>query len=349
MYLISQLARAGKLSFRYSVGWLTLSVIGFGGGFLSSQVKPIAEFLGMSVPTLVGLFAIAFLISISIQLSVSISVLQNRNRVMAEELSFIKQTSIRQQALPMDLITSGLNQRNVLVVVPAFNEAKSVGQVVQELKDSSYHVLVIDDGSTDQTSQVAATSGASVIRLPYNLGVGGALRAGFRFAIEHSYHAVVQVDADGQHQTQEITNLIESANSTGAHLVLGSRFTSIDTKMEIGKMRRMVMRVLARSATKATGVTITDATSGFRLIREPLLSQFGENFSPNYLGDTYEALVSAGRAGYRINEIPTAMEERHSGTSTASSIQAIFYTLRVLTAVLLRLNTRLQIYSDDIR
>jgi glycosyltransferase involved in cell wall biosynthesis len=236
---------------------------------------------------------------------------------------------------------TALTQGNVLVVVPAFNEAASISNVINELRSHHYHILVVSDGSTDLTTQVARANGARVLDLPINLGVGGALRAGFRFAVAENYSAVVQVDADGQHPINEITDLISAANAHQAHMVIGSRFISAGTSMQVSFIRRMVMRVLARSSSKATGITITDTTSGFRIITQPLLGKFALSFPTNYLGDTYEAVVAAGRAGYKVVEIPAALRERMAGDSTASIAQSVRFTLKGLVTALLRIHQRI--------
>jgi glycosyltransferase involved in cell wall biosynthesis len=234
-----------------------------------------------------------------------------------------------------------IGQSDVLIIVPAFNEAASIGDVINELKLQSYDILVVSDGSTDATARIARENGARVLDLPINLGVGGALRAGFRFAIAENYSAVVQVDADGQHPANEIADLIAAANTHQAHMVIGSRFISSGTSMQVGFTRRMVMRVLARSSSKATGITITDTTSGFRIITKPLLAKFAHSFPTNYLGDTYEAVVAAGRAGYKVVEIPAALRERAAGESTASIYQSVSFTIKGLVVALLRLHQRI--------
>jgi glycosyltransferase involved in cell wall biosynthesis len=234
-----------------------------------------------------------------------------------------------------------ISKENTLVVVPAFNEAGSISAVLTELKFFNYHVLVVSDGSSDATSDIARSMGVRVLDLPLNLGVGGALRAGFRFAIKEKYIAIVQIDADGQHPADEIENLITAANSNQSQLVIGSRFLSNGTSMKVGIIRRLVMRVLARSSSRATGTNITDTTSGFRIICEPLLTKFAMSFPTNYLGDTYEAVVAAGRSGYKVMEIPAAMRERTSGESTASSAQSARFTLKGMVVALLRIHQRL--------
>lgn len=231
-----------------------------------------------------------------------------------------------------------LFKENVLVIVPAFNEAASIEEVIQELLSHQIDVLVVSDGSTDNTAELAHAAGAKVLNLPINLGVGGALRAGFKFAVARNYLAIVQVDADGQHPSDEIEHLIQESNRQNAHMVIGSRFKSTKTSMEVGVVRRTVMRFLAHSASNATGAVITDATSGFRIIRQPLLEKFSQSFPTNYLGDTYEALVSAGRAGYVVRETDAAIRERVAGESTASITQAVAFTVKGLTVALLRLH-----------
>lgn len=229
-----------------------------------------------------------------------------------------------------------LSQTDVLVVVPAFNEAATIGDVVHDIRDAGFSVLVVSDGSTDQTVSVATAAGATVLRLAINVGVGGALRAGFRYAVDKGFKAIVQVDGDGQHPVGAIRDLLAEANRSHADLVIGSRFLATRLLMEIGLTRRIAMRILSQSASSATGVRITDATSGFRLIAEPLLSAFAESFPDYYLGDTFEALVSAGRAGYRVTEIPASLTPRAAGRSTATPVQAAKFTIKSLCLVLLR-------------
>jgi glycosyltransferase involved in cell wall biosynthesis len=234
-----------------------------------------------------------------------------------------------------------VTKENTLVIVPAYNEAASIEAVISDLLLHQFSVLVVSDGSTDKTAAVARAAGARVLNLSINLGVGGALRAGFKFAVAENYLAVVQVDADGQHPPDEIVDLIAAANLHQAHMVIGSRFISAESSMQIGFTRRMVMWVLARSSSKATGITITDTTSGFRIITQPLLAKFAQTFPTNYLGDTYEAVVAAGRAGYKVVEIPAALRERAIGKSTASVAQSVRFTLKGIAVALLRLHQRI--------
>jgi glycosyltransferase involved in cell wall biosynthesis len=236
---------------------------------------------------------------------------------------------------------AGVTKSNLLVLIPAYNESLNIDTVLRELEAHGYNSLVINDGSTDDTSTRAKQFRIPVLDLPYNLGVGGALRAGFQYAVRNGFEAIVQIDADGQHPVGHIEDLIRAANDTEAHLILGSRFLGPSLSMELGMIRRSTMKVLARSASKATGTRITDSTSGFRLIRNPLLEKFSTNFASNYLGDTYEALIAAGRSGYRVHEIPAPITDRLNGVSSSSSLKSTGQTLKVLTVALLKLHTKI--------
>jgi glycosyltransferase involved in cell wall biosynthesis len=240
-----------------------------------------------------------------------------------------------------------LSRSDILIIVPALNEEASIGIVVRDLMDANFDVLVVNDGSTDRTGEVARSLGARVLDLPYNMGVGGALRAGFQVAVERGFEAIVQVDADGQHPVALIDELLAEANSSGAHMVVGSRFLTEDLEMSLTATRRLVMKFLAASATRAASTKITDSSSGFRLIRNPLLEQFSRSFSANYLGDTYEALVAAGRGGFTIREIPAPLRERMAGRSSASVLQSVQFTLKGIGVSMLRLHPQIAYTHAD--
>jgi glycosyltransferase involved in cell wall biosynthesis len=238
-----------------------------------------------------------------------------------------------------------ISTQPLLVIVPALNEQETIQQVVSEIRAEQFDVLVLDDGSTDDTANRAEAAGATVLRLPVNLGVGGALRAGFRFSVDNNYAAVVQVDADGQHPANQIRDLIVAAEQHHAHLVIGSRYLSPDATLTPTASRRFAMRLLGKVVSRAAGHTITDSTSGFRIICEPLLSEFAREFPAYYLGDTYEATIGAARAGYRIAEVPAALGNRNYGKSSAGSLRAIVLIAKVLMVTVLRLQPRLHMHQ----
>jgi glycosyltransferase involved in cell wall biosynthesis len=211
---------------------------------------------------------------------------------------------------------ASVRRSQTLAIVPALNEADSIENVIKEVLAADLDCLVIDDGSRDQTAAIVRTTEAQLLQLPINLGVGGALRAGFRFAVSHGYSEIVQIDGDGQHIASEVSRLIAAADRSGADMVVGSRFAGNEQQYQVSRVRRACMSVLARRV-RSAGLEISDATSGFRLIREPLLSQFARDFPAHYLGDTFEALVVAGRRGYVVLEVPVEMRQRQGGRPSA--------------------------------
>jgi glycosyltransferase involved in cell wall biosynthesis len=236
-----------------------------------------------------------------------------------------------------------------LVVVPALNEERSIGLVVNAIRAAGWDCLVIDDGSNDRTREIALQNGATVVRHSINLGVGAALQTSFKWAIKHGYQRVIQCDADGQHLPSEIIHLVVAQLETAADLVIGSRFyNETNPVASVNLHKRIVMRTLSMLIRRKTSIHITDTTSGFRCIAEPLLSQFAKSFSTQYLGDTFEANLSAASKGYMIVEIPTRMKAREHGNSSASFLQAFRQVLRSVALALLNLSFVIEMKKPDL-
>jgi glycosyltransferase involved in cell wall biosynthesis len=234
-----------------------------------------------------------------------------------------------------------------LVLIPALNEQATIRDVVSEVIDHGFDAVVINDGSGDKTAEFARAAGAIVLNLRLNLGVGGALRCGFRYAVNNGYHAVVQCDADGQHPISHIQKLIDISNETASHLVIGSRFRYEEILMSMPKHRRFAMWLLGLIASRACRTKITDSTSGFRLISEPLLSQFAKNFPSHFLGDTFEANVVAGRAGYKVKEVAAPIGDRKAGVSTMGSGRSIILIARSILVVVFNLHFNITNFADQ--
>lgn len=221
-----------------------------------------------------------------------------------------------------------------LVVVPAYNEEAAIGEVIRRVTEKGFQVLVVDDGSTDRTRIEALTGGAEVISHPGNAGVGEAIRTAFARAVQRDFEGVVQCDGDGQHPIDSIPDLITAVD--GVDMVVGSRFRSASNSMSMGRVRRMTARLLAFVASRACGTKITDPTSGFRCIRQPLLGELSRKLPPGYLSDTFEVLVAAGRSGYSIREIPAPFSERTTGVASTGSIASAAHVLRCVVRIALR-------------
>lgn len=221
----------------------------------------------------------------------------------------------------------------ILIVMPAWNESGSVAEIVREVATAvpSARILVVDDGSSDATAELARTAGATVAQLPYNLGVGGAMRTGFRYAQSEGFDAVVQVDADGQHDPSEITRLVERLGE--ADLVLGARFAGAGDYRVTGP-RHWAMAVLSRMLSAVAGTQLNDTTSGFRASGPRAIALFARHYPAEYLGDTIEALVIAARSGLRIEQVPVAMRPRQAGTPSHNPFKAAAYLARAFLALI---------------
>lgn len=225
---------------------------------------------------------------------------------------------------------------SVLVVVPALNEQDSVAHVVAAVRSAApgARCLVVDDGSTDQTAARAEAAGADVLTLPFNLGVGGAMRAGFRFAVEHGFDVVVQVDADGQHDPTSLPQLVGALSD--ADIVIGARFAGVGDYGVRGP-RKWAMRMLATIVSRVAGSKLTDVTSGYKAMGPRAVALFAREYPAEYLGDTIEALVIAASAGLEITQLPVAMRERQGGEPSHGPIKSAVYLLRACTALIIAL------------
>ncbi|MCU1532847.1 MAG: glycosyltransferase family 2 protein [Arthrobacter sp.] len=227
----------------------------------------------------------------------------------------------------------------VLVIMPAWNEAESVGNTVREVLGVGrpYDVLVVNDGSTDSTADVAKEAGATVLTLPFNLGVGGAMRAGFKYAQRLGYRRVIQVDADGQHDPRNIDEVL--AGLEYADISIGARFADRGD-YEVRGPRKWAMQFLAKVISGLAKTRLTDVTSGFRAGNERAIRQYLDHYPAEYLGDTIDSLVVAVRSGCKVTQIPVAMRPRQGGTPSHNPLKAAMYLGRSVFALLLALTRK---------
>jgi glycosyltransferase involved in cell wall biosynthesis len=227
----------------------------------------------------------------------------------------------------------------VLVIMPAWNEAEAVGQTVREVLATSdrYDVVVVNDGSTDNTGEVAAAAGAAVLHLPFNLGVGGAMRAGFKYARRFGYQQVIQVDSDGQHDPRNIEEVL--AGLEHADISIGARFADRGNYTVSGP-RKWAMVFLARVISSLAKTRLTDVTSGFRAGNERAISQYLDHYPAEYLGDTIDSLVVAVRSGCRVTQVPVEMRARQGGKPSHNPTKAAVYLGRSAFALLFALTRK---------
>lgn len=222
----------------------------------------------------------------------------------------------------------------LLVIIPAWNEQETIAAVLAEARAAvpDADLLVVNDGSTDHTSQIASRSGALVLDLPINLGVGGAMRAGYKFALRNRYDRAVQLDADGQHDPLAIQELLNTMDAEGADMVIGARFAGIGNYRVRGP-RRWSMGLLSTVLSKVAGTRLSDTTSGFKACSRSAIQLFAANYPAEYLGDTVEALVIASRAGLRIRQVGVEMRPRAGGRPSHSPLASAVFLLRAVLAL----------------
>lgn len=242
------------------------------------------------------------------------------------------ETAVAEAAAPRPAV---LETPKCLAIVPAYNEGDSIGRLVERLQRSlpSLDVLVVDDGSTDMTARQAAMKSRTLC-LPFNLGIGGAMQTGYRYAETHDYDIAIQVDGDGQHRPCEVWKLIELIRTGRADLVVGSRFIAESTYRQ--HPLRTVGSVILRNMLRIlTGRDLTDCTSGFRAANRKVIRAFAHWYPEDY--PEPEVILLLHRAGYRIAEVPVSMRQRRNGASSISSLKGIFYVAKVSLCLLLDL------------
>jgi glycosyltransferase involved in cell wall biosynthesis len=222
--------------------------------------------------------------------------------------------------------------------VPAYNEAATISRVLSSLREFApdFDVLVVDDGSTDDTAQIARSAGARVVRAPFNLGIGGAVQTGFVFARESGYELMVQVDGDGQHDPAELHKLL-SAMVPGVDMVCGSRFLKKGTYLA-PVSRRAGIHIFAWLLSRFVGQAVTDPTSGFRLYNRRAIRLFADDYPHDY--PEVEAVLMLHHHRLSMREVPVRMYQRGGGISSISSGKSAYYMIKVLLALFVGLARR---------
>ncbi len=232
------------------------------------------------------------------------------------------------------------------MIVPAWNEEATIGETLDELRrlNPDLDLLVVDDGSQDSTVQVARQHGATVLSLPYNLGVGGAMRTGYKYARRFDYDRTIQVDADGQHNPRDVAKVLEGLNE--ANISIGARFADQGNYQARGP-RRWAMVVLASILGRLSSVKLTDTTSGFRAADREAIEQFCDYYPAEYLGDTIDSLVVAVRSGLTVTQVPVAMRPRQGGSPSKNPLKSTVYLLRSLFALFVSMTRRADSFKGN--
>jgi glycosyltransferase involved in cell wall biosynthesis len=232
-----------------------------------------------------------------------------------------------------------LARRRRIVIVPAYNEEHTVGRVIEEIQafDPGFAIVVVDDGSTDRTALVAERVGVQVLRLPFNLGIGGAVQTGYQYALDNGFELAVQVDGDGQHNPHEIARLVDPILEGKADMVVGTRFAE-GGGYRGTRLRRVGIHLFAGLVSLMVGQRVTDTTSGFRAVNRKGIRLFAADYPHDY--PEVEATVLLARHRLRMVEVPVVMRIRETGSSSITALRSVYYMVKVLLALFIGLFRR---------
>ena len=220
-----------------------------------------------------------------------------------------------------------------IAVIPAYNESETLRGVIQSIRAEApaFDIVVVDDGSTDRSAQIALRAGVAVLKHPFNLGIGGAVQSGFQYAQEHGYDYMVQIDGDGQHRADQLGVLIAAmADDPAVDMVCGSRFLT-DSGYPAPISRRTGIHLFAQLLSRIVGQRVTDPTSGFRLYNRRAINLFARDYPHDY--PEVEAVLMVHWHRLRMREVPVQMLQRGGGVSSIRSGKSAYYMIKVLLAI----------------
>jgi glycosyltransferase involved in cell wall biosynthesis len=250
---------------------------------------------------------------------------------------FITATS----TVPIRLSSRMTQKPSYLAVIPAYNESSTIAEVIHGLRERApqFDPLIVDDGSTDGTAHLGAKLGARVLTMPFNLGIGGAVQAGFLYAVENGYDYMAQVDGDGQHEPGELAKLVAAMNDPeSVDMVCGSRFLTTDHRYPAPISRRTGIHIFSFVLSRLVAGPISDPTSGFRLYNRRAIELFARDYPHDY--PEVEAVLMLHHHRLRMREVPVQMYARGGGRSSIGTGKSAYYMIKVLLALLVGLARR---------
>lgn len=323
-FFIFNLVKNRRMREEYSLLWFAMSLFLLYLSFDRFAIDRLGRLFGVAYPpSVLTLMTTGFTFLLLIHLTVVVTRLSEQNKELIQELA-LGRLPVRPR------------QSDLLVIVPAYNEAQVICQVLEELRslDIPMDIMVVNDGSNDSTSTQARDSGlAMVVDLAKNLGIGGAVQTGFKYAAYHGYPIAIQFDGDGQHLATEIPTLLEALNDQGAAMVVGSRFLDQGEGYRSTFVRRLGIRLFQTVNSWLIGQRITDNTSGFRAYGRQAIAFLARHYPVDY--PEPEAVILLGRNGFRLTEVRTRMRERQGGGSSITGIRGVYYMIKVLLAILM--------------
>lgn len=321
---IFNLVKNKRIREEYSLLWFTMSIFLLYLSFDRFAIDRLGRVLGIAYPpSVLTLMTTGFTFLLLLHLTVVITRLSEQNKELIQEMGLWKSPSPEKRA-------------DILAIVPAYNEEQNIARVIADLKslETALDVVVINDGSTDRTSRIARGAGqVHVVDLPKNLGIGGAVQTGFKYAARNGYSTAIQFDADGQHLAAEIPKLLQALQEREASVVIGSRFLEGQAGYRSTFLRRIGIRLFQMVNSILIGQRVTDNTSGFRAYDRRAILFLAQHYPVNY--PEPEAVILLGRNRFGIAEVSTRMAERQGGGSSIAGITGVYYMIKVLLAILM--------------
>ncbi len=323
-FFIFNLVKKRRMKEEYSILWFTMSLFLIYMSIDRYAIDRLGRVVGIAYPpSVLMLMTTGFSFLMLIHLSVVITRLSDQNTELIQEMGLGRKKA-------------GPKRAEIIVIVPAYNEAGNIANVINDLKGTGLllDILVVNDGSTDNTSQAAGDTGnALVIDLPKNLGIGGAVQSGFKYAKRNNYEIAVQFDGDGQHLATEIPKLLSVLKTRGADMVIGSRFLEKHKGFHSTFIRRIGIRIFQILNSLLINQKITDNTSGFRAYNRRTIEFLARYYSVDY--PEPEAIILLGRNKYYIEEASVIMQERQGGGSTIAGVYGAYYMIKVILAIIM--------------
>ena len=221
-----------------------------------------------------------------------------------------------------------------LIIIPAYNEEENIEETVESIKRDApgFDYVIINDCSTDATRKICEEKGYHIVNLPINLGIGGAVQTGYKYALRHGYDVAVQVDGDGQHDPEFLEKMFEELCEKNLDMVIGSRFIAREG-FQSSLMRRIGIVYFTKLIKLLTGVTITDPTSGLRMANRKVIEMFANDYPKDY--PEPESVVAIIKKGCVVREVPVIMKERQGGVSSISPFKSVYYMIKVTLAIII--------------
>jgi hypothetical protein len=318
------LVKNRRIREEYSILWFAMGIFLLYLSLDRFAIDRLGALLGIAYPpSVLTLMTTGFTFLLLIHLTVVLTRLSEQNKELIQELG-------------LGRLTPRERGGEVLVIVPAWNEAANIAGVIADLRSlrTPLDILVVNDGSLDDTARVARSSGqAAVVELPKNLGIGGAVQTGFKFAARNDYRVAIQFDGDGQHLAEEVPKLLARLDAGGVNMVIGSRFLQRQDGYRSTFVRRLGIRLFESFNSLLIGQRVTDNTSGFRAYDRRAIEFLARHYPVDY--PEPEAVILLGRNGFAIAEVQTRMAERQGGRSSISGFHGGYYMVKVLLAILM--------------